>query len=98
MEFFYDMRQYAPLFVDKQKAQQVYEEIVKINPCENIVVVNMTGIVSMTTICAKLIFGRLCKHLGSEIYHSNVRFIGKSEGIDLVIRMGVASALQDDFM
>lgn len=97
MEKFYDMKQYAPLFVDRQRAQIVYDEILAMEPDMNVIVVDMTGIVSMTTICAKFIFGRLYKKLGSEVYHKNIRFIGKAEGIDLVIRMGIASALQDDF-
>lgn len=97
MEQFYDMKQYAPLFVDRQRAQNVYEEILALNPGDNKIVVDLSGVVSMTTICAKFIFGRLYKKLGSELYHKNISFIGKSEGIDLVIRMGIASALQDDF-
>ena len=91
------MTQFAPLFVDKQKAQVVYNEIQELDPKNNTIIVNMSGLISMTTICAKIIFGRLCKHLGPEIYHRNIKFVGKSEGIDLVIRMGIASALQDDF-
>lgn len=97
MEITYDMTQFAPLFVDKQKAQVVYEEIRGLDPTDNTITVDMTGIISMTTICAKIIFGRLCKYLGPEKYHNSIKFVGKSEGIDLVIRMGIASALQDDF-
>ena len=97
MEKRYDMTQFAPLFVDKLKAQNVYDEIQGLDPTNNSIIVDMSGIISMTTICAKIIFGRLCKHLGPEKYHSNIKFEGKTEGIDLVIRMGIASALQDDF-
>lgn len=97
MEKRYDMTQFAPLFVDKQKAQVVYEEIQGLDPTNNTIIMDMSGIISMTTICAKIIFGRLCKHLGPEKYHSNIKFVGKSEGLDIVIRMGIASALQDDF-
>ena len=75
----------------------IYKDILELDPNNNIVEINLSGIVSMTTICAKLIFGRLCKNLGSHIYHRNIKFVGKSEGIDLVIAMGIASALQDDF-
>lgn len=96
MERTYSMTGLAPLFVDKQKAKESFDEIVNLDPTNNKILVDMTGIVSMTTVCAKIIFGRLYKKLGSELYHSNIQFIGKSEGIDLVIRMGIASALQDD--
>ncbi len=91
------MTRFAPLFVDRHKAQEVYDEINTLDPRNNTIIVDVSGIISMTTICAKIIFGRLCKHLGAEIYHNNIKFVGKTEGIDLVIRMGIASALQDDF-
>ena len=98
MEKTYDMKGYAPLFVNKERANQIYDEIMALAPEHNVIIIDLTGIVSMTTICAKLIFGRLCKMLGSAVYHNNIRFIGKTEGVDLVIKMGIASALRDDFV
>ena len=97
MDMNYDMKNYAPLFVDRQRAQSIFDEILGMDPINNCISIDMTGIVSMTTICAKIIFGRLYKKLGPEVYHRNISFVGKSEGIDLVIRMGIASALQEDF-
>ena len=98
MEKYYDMKEYAPLFVNKDKANQIYEEIMAMDPENSVITLDLTGIESMTTICAKLIFGRLCKKLGSEVYHNNIVIIGKSNGVDLVIKMGIASALRDDFV
>ena len=94
----YDMKEFAPLFVDKDKATRIFSEIMALDPKNNMITVDLTGIISMTTICAKLIFGRLYKILGADVYHRNVHFIGKSEGVDLVIKMGIASALLDDFV
>ena len=91
------MKRYAPLFVSKETAYQIFDEILKLDPINNTIIVDLTGIVSMTTICAKIIFGRLCKRLGSTVFHENISFIGKTEGVDLIIRMGIASALRDDF-
>ena len=91
------MKEYAPLFVNKERAFKIYEEIMLLDPEHNTITVDLTGIVSMTTICAKIIFGRLCKKLGSKVYHANIHFIGKTDGVDLVIKMGIASALRDDF-
>ena len=97
MEIKYDMKEYAPLFVNKERAYQIYDELLELDPIVNIITIDVTGIESMTTICAKIIFGRLCKKLGSAVYHNNIQFVGKSDGIDLVIKMGIASALRDDF-
>ena len=94
----YDMKEFAPLFVNKEKANQIYDEIMALDPANNVITVDLTGIVSMTTICAKLIFGKLCKTLGSATYHSNILFLGKTDGVDLVIKMGIAIALRDDFV
>ena len=98
MDKSYDMKDFAPLFVDKERANLIFNEMMALDPKNNIITVDLTGIISMTTICAKLIFGRLYKILGSDIYHNNVHFIGKSDGVDLVIKMGIASALRDDFV
>lgn len=94
----YDMKEFAPLFVDKERANQIYDEIMALDPNNNMITVDLTGIISMTTICAKLIFGRLYKRLGSDTYHNSIHFIGKSDGVDLVIKMGISSALRDDFV
>lgn len=90
----YSMVIYAPLFVDKDKAHKVFNEICLLNPSDEEIVIDMTGIESMTTICARIIFGELAKKIGLQTFYKQFKFRGLSNEVELVIDMGIASALE----
>ena len=57
--------------------------------------VSMTHIVSMTTFCAKQVFGRLYVELGREEYRRRVRLVNVSEDVNFIIRIGITNAVKE---
>ena len=91
----YSMTSYAPLFVDKEEAQRIHAQILALDPENNEVEIDMTGIESMTTLCAKIIFGALAKSMGLSNFYKKIRFRGLSDEVELVLDMGIESAISD---
>ena len=65
------------------------------DPNDNEIEVDMTGIESMTTLCAKIIFGGLAKEMGLSNFYKMIRIKGLSEELELVLDMGIESAIAD---
>ena len=53
----FSFKQYAPSLSDKSKAEAVLVEIRNLNPKQNQIIVDFDGLIAMTTICARIIFG-----------------------------------------
>ncbi len=49
----------------------------------------------MTTLCARIIFGRLYLDLGNELFSQNVNIKGVSEALSIVINWGIESAIEN---
>ena len=62
------LQQYSPIISDKEKGNVIYNDIFELDPQNEQVEIDMTGIMSMTTFCAKQIFGQLYKKLGSCLF------------------------------
>ncbi len=90
-----DLTKYAPLVTDKTIAEQIYNQIMSLDPLNNVVEIDMTGIVSMTTVCAKIMFGNMVKAININVFYKNVIFKGLTDELELVINMGIASAIND---
>ena len=91
----YSMTTYAPLFVDKEVARRIHEQILALDPENNEVEIDMTGIESMTTLCAKIIFGALAKSMGLSKFYKQIKFRGLSDEVELILDMGIESAISD---
>lgn len=86
------LNQYAPVISDEQTGENIYNDI-KSALAQGEVVVDMTNVKSMATFCAKQIFGRLYRELGSEEFYSMVKIKNANDDIKVIIRMGIVSAL-----
>lgn len=51
------------------------------NPSNNVVVVDMMGVIAMTTQCANIIFGTLYRELGSDTYFQNIKMKNATKAI-----------------
>ena len=87
------LQQYSPIISDKDKGEIIYKEIYGLNPMEEKVEIDMTGIMSMTTFCAKQIFGQLYKMLGSSLFEKNIILKNVSQDVLLIIKMGIRNAV-----
>ena len=86
------LNQYAPVISDEQTGKGIYDAV-KENLVHGDVVLDMTGVKSMATYCAKQIFGQLYLELGPESFYSKIQIKNANDDIKVIIRMGIVSAL-----
>ncbi len=94
MEERYSFKKYTPKFSDKEIAKQIYQDIMRLNPQDMTIIIDMTGLIAMTTICARVIFGKLYVELGAETFTKNIIFEGLSDEIDTIIKWGIQKELE----
>lgn len=87
------LQQYSPIISDKEKGNVIYNDIFELDPQNEQVEIDMTGIMSMTTFCAKQIFGQLYKMLGSCLFEKNIILKNVSSDVLLIIKMGIKNAV-----
>jgi len=90
-----NLNKYAPLITRRELGDEVYTLIKHGLDANDEVEVSMTQIVSMTTFCAKQIFGRLYVELGREEYRRRVHLINVSEDVNFIIRIGITNAVKE---
>lgn len=71
------------------KADEIYNEIYSIWKSCNEVELDLTGMVAMSTICARKIFGKLYMELGEEMFYSTVYFVGDTPEMDTIIEYAI---------
>lgn len=91
----YNLNNYSPLITKKDLGEEIYQQIRDMLKVNDQIDVEMGQIVSMTTFCAKQIFGRLYVELGREEYKRRVHLINPSEDVYFIIRIGVTNAVRE---
>lgn len=87
------LRQYSPIISEKNIGEEIFNNIWNLDPKDNQVEVDMSGIISMTTYSAKQIFGRLYKNLGPSLFENNIILINATNDVILIIKMGIRNAV-----
>lgn len=90
----YSFSKFAPSLSDKSQAESIFLEIQDLLPKQNKIIVDLSGIAAMTTICARLIFGRLYVELGTECFSKNIILKNIEESVQIVIRWGILKELE----
>lgn len=88
-------QEYAPSLSDKSKAQKIYEKIKELDPSNNEIIVDFNGLMAMTTICARMIFGRLYVELGGETFKKNLLLKNAIEPIRIVMKWGISKEVEN---
>ena len=82
------LQKYGPIISTDKEGSVIYEMIN--NELKNdSVQLDMSGIVSMTTYCAKQIFGKLYNDLGPEQFFERIQIKNASDSVKLTIRLGI---------
>ena len=81
------------MLTDKSKGEEIFEQIKRLNPMEEVVEIDLEGIVSMATFCARQIFGRLYVELGPEKFGRNVILKNMNEDVEYIIKWGIQCEL-----
>ena len=90
-----NLNKYAPLITRRDLGNEIYSLIKTGLDKDGEVEVSMTQIVSMTTFCAKQIFGRLYVEMGREEYLKRVHLVNLSEDVNFIIRIGITNAVKE---
>lgn len=89
------LNKYAPLITRRELGGEIYSLIRYGLDKSDEVEVSMTNIVSMTTFCAKQIFGRLYVELGREEYRRRIHLVNLSDDVNFIIRIGITNAVKE---
>lgn len=89
------LNKYAPLITRRELGEEIYSLIRNGLDKSDQVEVSMTHIVSMTTFCAKQIFGRLYVELGREEYRRRIHLVNLSDDVNFIIRIGITNAVKE---
>lgn len=87
------LEQYGPIISDSAVGDEILHKILDLNPKEEEVEVDMESIVSMTTFCAKQIFGALYNELGAALFERHILLKNVSSDVLLIIKMGIRNAV-----
>lgn len=80
---------YAPVISEQVKAEEILQKIKDCKPNENVVIIDFSKIVSMTTTSAKLIFGEFYKELGPKIFAEHIVLSKVSDDVYYIIKLGI---------
>ena len=92
-----DLKKYGPLITSREKGELIYKLIFEeINKGTDVVEIEMGAIVSMTTFCAKQIFGQIYVKLGAAQYAQRIKLKNASDDVMFIIRIGVTNAVKEN--
>ena len=82
------LQAYGPIISTEKEGLSIYE-MINNELKKDSVQLDMSGIVSMTTYCAKQIFGKLYNDLGAEKFFEQIQIKNASDSVKLTIRLGI---------
>lgn len=89
-----ELRKYGVAITQKVIAIGIFNDIKSMDPSNNVIVVDMMGVIAMTTQCANIIFGTLYRELGSDTFFQNIKIKNSTNAIKFVIDMGLDHAMK----
>lgn len=90
------IKEYGTIISDEDLGNRIFDAINKCIESDGAVTIDMQGVKTMATFCAKQIFGKLCKKLGQSVFFEKVTIISATERIKTSIRVGILSALNEE--
>lgn len=88
------LEKYGPIISDKEVGDEIAAIISADLAKDQSIVIDLAGIKSMATFCAKQIFGTLYVELGAEGFFDRVRIMNASQEMQHLIRLGIQKALE----
>lgn len=76
-----NMNKYAPLICSPDVAEEAFNLIMKENPIDNEIVINMGELISLSVQSINIIFGKLYDKLGADKFHENIILHGCSKSL-----------------
>lgn len=92
-----NLQDYGPILSNKEIGKIIYDRINDLDPKNNEIIIELQGIKSMATFCAKQIFGRLFIELSPEVFHKNIVLKNMSDDVKASISLGIRYAIKDGY-
>ena len=86
--------QYGPVIGDRAIGEQLFNKLVEMCPKEEPIEIDLNGVESMATYCAKQIFGGLYKELGAQKFGENIVIKNATKNVQVIIRLGIQSVIE----
>lgn len=95
MDYRLQMNRFKSIVTRKSDGEEVYTEIRKHLDDGDTIVVDFSGIDTMTTYFAKQVFGKLYVEMGAEQFNEFVKFEKRnmSDDVELVLKIGISGAV-----
>lgn len=90
-----NLANYGPIVSSKTVGVEIYNLINLFLTKETKIIVNLEGIKSMATFCAKQIFGKLYIDLGSQQFFDRITLKGADNDLKTIIQIGIQHALEE---
>lgn len=88
------LKQYGQAITSKEIALKILAQIQK-DLHTAPVVIDFSDVFTITTSCAKLIFGPLYKKLGPDKFLNDIEFVGINEDIEIIVKEGIADYIDE---
>jgi hypothetical protein len=90
-----NLASYGPIVSSKTVGDEIYNLINLTLTKETKITVNLEGIKSMATFCAKQIFGKIYIDLGSQQFFDRITLKGADNDLKTIIQIGIQHALEE---
>ena len=89
------MNRFRSVVMKKSDGESVYQEIKNHVDNGDVVLIDFTGIDTMTTYFAKQVFGRLYIEMGAEKFSESIKFERErmTNDVELVLKIGITGAI-----
>ncbi|MDD2577072.1 MAG: STAS-like domain-containing protein [Bacteroidales bacterium] len=84
-----DLSIYSPIISEQKISATILNNIKDTLKEEDIITIDMSGIKSMATFCAKQIFGGLYKELGSENFFKRIEIKNATDNVKTIIIISI---------
>lgn len=86
---------FGPIISDKIIGDEIYALINKSLQNHQQITLDLSGIISMATFCAKQIFGKLYLLLTPEVFFERIILTNVSADVKLIIKIGIQNAIEE---
>lgn len=89
------LKKYGPILSSRSVGEEIFHFINEELESNGKITIDLEGIKSMATFCAKQIFGKLYLELGSEKFFDTVVIKNADQDLKTIIQIGIESAIRE---
>lgn len=95
MDYRLQMNRFTSIVTRKSDGEEIYQEIKSHLDDGDVIIVDFSGIDTMTTYFAKQVFGKLYVEMGADSFGKMIKFEKQhmSDDVELVLKIGISGAI-----